>query len=454
MKHLSFNRKTILVILAVFVCILAMLVFVSVNQGKFLDVPSNAWYHDSVYRAQSMGIIDGVNAVSFQPNSALSKAECIKLAVCVHQYRADGEITLSGTGAKWYQPYVDYAAANGIVSLPCDHLNKPVTRGEAAHIFAKAIGSEGIVINESTRRYSDVRDEDMPYYDSIYALYRYGIMIGDNTGCFKPDASISRAEAAAVVVRLADELSRVEGEISLRWNVTLPVLMYHDFDVESRDYTTSEETFRSHLEMFRREGYTTITFEELLRYKNGEDNLPTKPILLISDDGYMGVLEYALPLLREYDMNMSVAVIGNLIGDRGEGKLTHFFLEEEATADPEGRIELLSHSYGFHDISEEMNGTANLTLDGDEYLNRIRRDCMIMKDYAAGSHPMMEKVYVYPFGSYSEESEAALAANGYEATVTTERGIAVVSPGCSLGLLPRITAEWYMTGDDLLVNLK
>jgi len=311
-----------------------------------------------------------------------------------------------------------------------------------------------LLINDVTRLYRDVREEAAAYYDSIYALYRYGIMLGDNTGCFYPDSPITRAEAAVVVVRMADELDRVKGEIPLAENVMLPVLMYHDFDTESRDYTTSEATFRSHLEMFRREGYTTISFEELFRYEAGEDNLPIKPVLLISDDGYMGVLEYALPLLEEFDMKMSVAVIGNLIGSRGEGQLSYFFLEEEQAADQNERIELLSHSGELHVITEELHGAKNLTLSQEEYKARIAADCEMMKTHAGGTHPMMEKVFVYPYGAYSEESEAVLRENGYCATVTTERGIAKVSAGGGLNLLPRITAEWYKTGDDLLKQLK
>ncbi len=236
--------------------------------------------------------------------------------------------------------------------------------------------------------------------------------------------------------------------------VPLPVLMYHNFDTESQDYTTSTETFRSHLEMFRREGYTTITFEELFRYENGEINLPEKPILLISDDGYMGVLEYALPLLEEYDMKMSVAVIGDLIGTRENGGLSYFTLEEEREADGNNRIELISHSNGLHKITEELKGAKNLTLPWEEYKERITADCGIMKNYAADSSPMMAKVFVYPYGAYSKESETVLRENGYTATVTTKQGIARVSQGGGLRLLPRITAEWYMTGDALLKKLK
>jgi len=235
--------------------------------------------------------------------------------------------------------------------------------------------------------------------------------------------------------------------------VPVPILMYHDFAEETKDYTITAAVFRSHLEMFRREGYTTVSFEDVLRYQSGEDNLPQKPILLLSDDGYMGVLDYALPLLREYGMKMSVAVIGDMLGERGEGTLTHFTLSEKTLADPDGRIELVSHSHGLHQITDSMKGATILTLNGDFYRDIVTEDCRVMQSLALNDFPMINSVFVYPYGAYTAESEAVLGEMGYSVTVTTDKGIAEVSHGGGLRLLPRITAEWFLSGDALLKEI-
>ena len=57
-------------------------------------------------------------------------------------------------------------------------------------------------------------------------------------------------------------------------------------------------------------------------------------------------------------------------------------------------------------------------------------------------HRLMEEVFVYPFGAYSPESEATLTELGVRATVTTDIGVAEVSVGEGLTLLPRVMAEW------------
>ena len=50
---------------------------------------------------------------------------------------------------------------------------------------------------------------------AIYQLYRAGVFTGsDMSGTFRPNASISRAEAAAVLVRMVDPNSRMRIELN------------------------------------------------------------------------------------------------------------------------------------------------------------------------------------------------------------------------------------------------
>lgn len=420
----------------------------------FSDVSADEWYYDSVMKACSMGLINGVSSTAYEPDGHLTAAECIKLAACIHQLKSKGEVTLTGGSENWYDPYVEYALERKIIAAPFEDYNAFVSRGLVASVFANVIGANEKSVNPGLRRYRDVMDRDAWYYDAVYKLYRYGIMIGGPEGTFEPDTGITRSEIAAVVVRMADPETRVTGDISLAQNVRIPILMYHNFAEQFADYTVTEAIFRSHLTMMKEEGYTAVTFAELIAFAEGRDNLPEKPILLTSDDGYSGVLDMALPLLEEFDMCMSVAVIGEYIGNRGEGQLSHFFLEEEAAADTNDRIELISHSFALHKIENGMRGASNETLAPAEYAAAVSADCAVVRETAGDAYPMMMQVFVYPYGSYSADSEALLEQEGYKATVTTDKGVAVVSPGDGLGLLPRITAEWYTTGRELLKRIK
>lgn len=227
--------------------------------------------------------------------------------------------------------------------------------------------------------------------------------------------------------------------------VQVPVLMYHDFAGEESDYTMSEERFRRQVQALVLLGYESVTFREVLHFSDGVGELPEKPVILLSDDGYTGVLESALPILEEFDFGMSVAVIGELVGME-EGEHPHFSLEALAAADPGGRIELVSHSFGLHRMTEEMKGAVNLTLNAEAYGEALRQDFAAMGELFAAA-PMAERavtegVFVYPFGAYSPESEAILAELGVRVTVTTDIGVAEITAGEGLTLLPRVMAEW------------
>ena len=240
--------------------------------------------------------------------------------------------------------------------------------------------------------------------------------------------------------------------VTMKNSVEVPVLMYHHFAGEDGSYTVSAERFRAHLAALTRAGYETVTFAQLEAFAAGEGELPEKPVLLTADDGYTGVLTYALPVLAEYDMVMSVAVIGVLLGVGGDGRIPHFSLEELMAADAEGRLEVVSHSYALHGTAAEMQGAVNLTLPPEEYEACLLTDCRAMAQMAE-AYPGVGRVFVYPYGAYSTESEWFLAQAGYTVTVTTDYGVANITAEEELTLLPRIPAEWYKTGEALLAAL-
>jgi len=120
-------------------------------------------------------------------------------------------LTGNGTFANsspWYKAYSDYAISQGIISsLPSD-MNAPLTRQEFASILAKALPSSALP------SVNDVPDGSIPdVYKSdkgIYQLYRAGVLSGnDDAGTFRPNAPITRAEVASVLVRMADPNTRI-----------------------------------------------------------------------------------------------------------------------------------------------------------------------------------------------------------------------------------------------------
>ena len=181
----------------------------------FTDVPANAWFYDEVKLAWEKDLIDGMTADKFDPNGSLTVAQAIKLAASLHQMYFKGEVTLTNGAPNWFDSYVDYAVANGIIEAKYDgytlaQLNAPVSREEFVHIFYGAMPAR------TYYAVNDVADNAVPdvkmggdFANEIYTFYRAGILTGnDDAGTFNPESNIKRSEVAAILIRMFDTNAR------------------------------------------------------------------------------------------------------------------------------------------------------------------------------------------------------------------------------------------------------
>lgn len=110
-----------------------------------------------------------------------------------------------------YDAYLNYCVKNRIVSSDkYSSLDAYATRAQIAHIFAKAT-SDFAVVNDIDYDYIPDVSERSEYADEILALYRAGILTGDErTRAFRPSDTITRAEAAAIISRVALPTTRIK----------------------------------------------------------------------------------------------------------------------------------------------------------------------------------------------------------------------------------------------------
>jgi uncharacterized repeat protein (TIGR02543 family) len=178
--------------------------------NPFSDVLGTDWFIDDVIYAVSIGLINGKTPTTFAPNDDLTYAEAVKLAACMHQLHASGSVTLTN-GSPWYQSYVDYAKANGIISGDYEW-SAPATRAGYMEIFANALPATALqAIN--TIEDGAIPDVDMahPQAAAIYKLYRAGIVQGvDAEHNCSPASNIKRREVAAILTRMMKESERIE----------------------------------------------------------------------------------------------------------------------------------------------------------------------------------------------------------------------------------------------------
>lgn len=182
-------------------------------QGYFADVYSNQWFTTSVAAAYEFGLMQGKSNRVFDPYGSVTLAEAITMACRIHSIYTKGYEDIPQSEGAWYQGYLDYAYANGIVNWSdynSSNVSSAATRAQFAQIMAKTLPEEGFPAINS------VADNAIPdvlvsatFAPAVYQLYRAGILSGgDARGTFSPGTYITRAESAVIVARIAESENR------------------------------------------------------------------------------------------------------------------------------------------------------------------------------------------------------------------------------------------------------
>ena len=179
--------------------------------GMFGDVPASEWYAPSVSSSYELGFMKGTADGVFSPGDNMTVAEAVTIAARVHDaYHAKGT-EFSQSGANWYDDYVAYAAANGIIEEgQFDNYDRPVKRYEMAVIFSNAVPDSYLEAKNNVTEIPDVPATNA-YFDRLRLLYNAGVVMGnDEFGTFMPNNDIIRAEAAAIIGRVALPENRLQ----------------------------------------------------------------------------------------------------------------------------------------------------------------------------------------------------------------------------------------------------
>ena len=94
-------------------------------------------------------------------------------------------------------------------------------------------------------------------------------------------------------------------------NLEIPIFVYHNIVNDSSeikyDYMqTTKNVFENQIQGLQAVGYHFITYEDLAKYKNGEEQLYKKSCIVTFDDGYEGVYENAYPIAKKYNIPLVI----------------------------------------------------------------------------------------------------------------------------------------------------
>ncbi len=173
-------------------------------ENNFTDVIEGThWFHSYVKTAYEYALANGTSQTKFSPDSSFTVAQALTAAVNIHTAYYGNTVRAAASGEKWYTPYVEYCVSNNIITATqFDNVDRSITRGEMAIVFANILPSAEY---EAVRSGSnpDVTS-DMACFSAVQKLYNAGIVGGDaGTGNYRPNDSIKRSEACVIFTRIA-----------------------------------------------------------------------------------------------------------------------------------------------------------------------------------------------------------------------------------------------------------
>ena len=174
----------------------------------FIDIEKKDWYYENVSSVYEYSLMNGKGNKQFDPSGKLTIAEVIAVSTRIHCNYYSGYVPefQIEDGDMWYNPYISYGIENEILKKEYSDYSISANRAEFAKILAASIDPidlEAINIVDD----GAIPDVDMnsDYAESVYLLYRAGVLSGsDANGTFNPNSTITRAEAAAIITRIVD----------------------------------------------------------------------------------------------------------------------------------------------------------------------------------------------------------------------------------------------------------
>lgn len=185
----------------------------------FSDVPQSHWAYSVIDEASDDGIMNGKAAGVFAPNATLTRAEYATMLYnlapesdvmkLVHGSTADNGL-YDVDGNAWYADTVSWAVARGVFKNNDGSFspNRTITREEmavATYEFLHKYCDGKFVLDSIYKGFTDdAAFSSSANRDKVYILVNNGIIAGKSDGSFDPQGSLTRTEAAAMAVRVAD----------------------------------------------------------------------------------------------------------------------------------------------------------------------------------------------------------------------------------------------------------
>lgn len=186
--------------------------------GPFTDVREGDWYFGFAQDAKNLGILSGYPDGSFRPGRTVSYGEFLAMALM-------GDVSENADGSShWASGFYCRGIELGYFTeadIAIRMLDEPIPRCDMAIVLSGLISSKELAAQEGSngdsppvpesahKIYSDI-DAAAPYEYAVAVCSERGVLSGYPGGSFRPYGFLSRAEAAAAMIKLAEVIGLKE----------------------------------------------------------------------------------------------------------------------------------------------------------------------------------------------------------------------------------------------------
>ncbi|GMK45783.1 hypothetical protein PghCCS26_29110 [Paenibacillus glycanilyticus] len=177
--------------------------------ATFKDVEKH-WANESIKRAVQLGIVNGYSDGTFKPDGVINRAEftaMISRALKLQASEGGASLNFSDLSSipAWAKPFIEQAAAAGIISGYADDSFRPaqeISRTEIAVMVVKALGLP--LESAASLAYADANSVPEYAKAAVATAVKYGLLQGKGNNKFDPLAHATRAEALTLILRALD----------------------------------------------------------------------------------------------------------------------------------------------------------------------------------------------------------------------------------------------------------
>ncbi|WP_336773545.1 S-layer homology domain-containing protein [Paenibacillus sp. MMO-58] len=189
--------------------------FLVMSGNPYKDVNMDDWYYSYVNLAYTYGLFNGTTSTTFSPGTSMTRAMFVQVLANLENVNRSSYTSSrfsDVTDGQWYTAAVEWAAESGIVNgINADLFdpNSTMTREQMLVILYNYMKYKGYKILESqSKSFADESEISSWALKAVQALQDIGIVSGKPNNLFDPKATATRAEVATIFVRFVEYLAK------------------------------------------------------------------------------------------------------------------------------------------------------------------------------------------------------------------------------------------------------